>query len=116
MTTGLGLLGVNFWDPQPDIPSITQDRRFPDLQGHAALSFQFQGVELWHLHWGWQNFNFQVDSLACSKTYTTGQQLQQGGYNRFVAPLQTYGVDDLGASDEELADSPTGSCLCPSLR
>ena len=28
MTTGLGLLGVKFLDPQPDISSIAQDRRF----------------------------------------------------------------------------------------
>ena len=38
MTTGLGLLGVEFLDPQPDISSIDQDRRFL-THGHAALSF-----------------------------------------------------------------------------
>ena len=44
----------------------------------------------------------------------------RGGYNGFITPIQTYGVDDLGASDKELvdfqlADLPTGSHLHPSL-
>ena len=27
------------------------------------------------LHQGWQNINFQVDWLACGKTYAAGQHL-----------------------------------------
>ena len=73
------------------------------------------------LHQGWQDINFQVDRLACGKMYAAGQWLWQGGYNGFITPIQTYGVDDLGASNEELADlqladSPAGSHLCPSLK
>ena len=65
-----------------------------------------------------RDINFQVDRLTCSETYTTGQWLHQGGYNGFVAPVQTYGVDDLGAGNEELADLqladlPAGDCLHP---
>ena len=80
---------------------------------------QYLSVQL--LQWGWWNINFQVDRLTCSKTYAAGEWLWQGGYNGFIAPIQTYGVDDLGAYDKELADlqladSPAGNCLCPSLR
>ena len=65
--------------------------------------------------------NPQVDRLACSKAYTAGQWFWQGGYNGLIMPIQTYRVDNLGASDRELADLkladlPTGGCLCPSLR
>ena len=73
------------------------------------------------LHSGWWDINFQVDRLTCDKTYATGQWLWQGGYNGVIMPIQTYGVDDLGAGDEELADLqladfPTGNHLFPSLR
>ena len=46
MTTGLGLFGVEFSDPQPDISSIAQDRRF--LTSVVMLPFpsNFGGVDL----------------------------------------------------------------------
>ena len=50
----------------------------------------------------WWDINFQVDRLACSKTYATGQWLQQGGHNGFVTPIQTYGVDDMGPAMRSL--------------
>ena len=85
-----------------------------DLAKRQYLSVRF-------LHWGWQDINFQIDRLTCSKTYAAGQWLWQGGYNGFITPIQTYWIDNLGAGDKELvdlqlADSPAGNCLCPSLR
>ena len=139
MTTGLGLPKVKFSDLQPDISSITQDRRFltarvmlpsPYNLGGGLMRAGYHGggdlakqqyLLVWLLHQGWQDINFQVDRLACGKTYAAGQWLWQGGYNGFVAPIQTYGVDNLGACNKELADLrladlPAGYCLCPSLR
>ena len=80
-----------------------------------------QYLPVWLLHWGWWDINFQVDRLTCSKIYAAGQQLWQGGYNGFITSIQTYGVDDLGGCNKELADVkladlPTGNHLCPSLR
>ena len=77
-------------------------------------------LSVWFLHQGWWDINFQVDRLACSKTYAAGQWFWQGDYNGFITPIQTYGIDDSGASNEELADLQladlaTGNCLCPSL-
>ena len=87
--------------------------------GRDSTKRQYLQVQL--LHQGWQDINFKVDRLASGKAYPTGQQLWQVGYNRFITPIQTYRIDDLGASDEELvdlqlADLLTGDCLCPSLR
>ena len=48
-------------------------------------------------------------------TYATGQQLQQEGYNGLVVPVQTYGVDNLGAGDEELADLQLADLPCREL-
>ena len=80
---------------------------------------QYLPVQL--LHWGWQDIIFQVDRLFCGKTYATAQQLWQGGYNGFIVPIQTYGVDNLDACNEELADLkladlPAGNHLHSSLR
>ena len=136
MATGVGLLGVKFLGLQPNVSSTTWDRRFltsmvmlpcpSDLRGwtyEGWLSQRWRPWQevVWLLHQGWWDINFQVDRLACSKTYAAGQWLQYGGYNGFVAPIQTYGIDDFGASDEELvdlqlADLTAGDCLCPSLR
>ena len=94
MTTGLGLLRVEFLDPQPDVSGIAQDRSFLTSTVMLPSPSNFRGgftgtgyhdggdlaerhyllVQL--LHWGWQDINFQVDRLACSKTYAAGQQLQ----------------------------------------
>ena len=73
------------------------------------------------LHQGWWDIDIQVDRLTCSKTYAAGQWLWQVGYKGFIIPIQTYGIDDLGAGNKELADLqladlPAGHCLCPSLR
>ena len=92
-TTGLVLLRVKFLDPQLDVSSIAWDRRFltsivmlpspsnfgggfmgtgyPD--GGDLAKRQYLLVQLFH--WRSQDINFQVDRLACSKTYTAGQQL-----------------------------------------
>ena len=55
MTTGFGLLGVEFLDPWPDMFSITQDRRF--LTSMVMLSSpDFRGLDLgggW-LSWWWR--------------------------------------------------------------
>ena len=101
----------------------------PDLGGGLTRAAYHGGGDLakrqyplvWLLHQGWWDINFQVDRLTCSVTYAAGQELWQGGYNGFVAPIQTYGIDNLGAGNEELAylqlaDLPAGSCLCHSLR
>ena len=93
MTTGFGLLRVKFLDPQPDISSTTQDKRFltsivmlpspSDLGGGLMGAGYHNGGDLtngwyllvWLLCWGWWDVNFQVDGLACSKTYAIGQWL-----------------------------------------
>ena len=54
-----------------------------------------QFLLVWVLHQEWQNINFQVNRLACSKTCTAGQWLWQGGYNGLIRSIQTYGVNNL---------------------
>ena len=136
-TTGVGLLGEECLDLQLDVSSTAQDRRF--LTSVVMLPSNYGGY-LWGLatmmvetlprggvFWsgssigGDRAINPQVDRLACSNAYTAGQWFWQGGYNGLIMPIQTYRVDNLGASDRELADLkladlPTGGCLCPSLR
>ena len=86
MTTGVGLLRVEFLDLQPDISSNAWDRRFltsmvvlpspSNLGGGLMWASYHDGGDLterqyllvWLLHWGWWDINFQVDRLACGKT------------------------------------------------
>ena len=93
MTTGLGLLGVEFLDLQPEISSTSWDRRFltsmvmlpsPSHFGGGLMLAGYhndgdltkrQYLLVWVLHWGCQNINFQVDQLTCSKIYAAGQWL-----------------------------------------
>ena len=46
MTTGVGLLGVKFSDPQPDILSNTQDRRLLTSMVMLPSPSNFGGVDL----------------------------------------------------------------------
>ena len=74
-----------------------------------------QYLLVWLLCQRLQDVNFQVDGLTSDKAYAVGQGLQ------FFASIQPYWVGDLWARDKELvdfqlADSPTGSNLSPSLR
>ena len=126
MTAGLGLLGVKFSDLQPDISNTAQDRRLltsmfmlpsPSDLGVGLMGTGYNdGGDLTKrhyllvlvLHWEGQNIDFQVNRLACSKTYAAGQQLWQGGYNRIIAPIQTYGVNDLGAQQQGVGRLPVG--------
>ena len=93
MTTGFGLLGVEFSDLQPDVSSTTRDRRFltsmvmlPSLSdlGGGLMGAGYHGggdlanrqyLSVWLLCQGWQDVNFQVDGLACGKAYAVGQWL-----------------------------------------
>ena len=49
MTIMLGLLGVKFSDPQPDISSIAWDRRFLTSVVMLPSPSDFGGVDLWGL-------------------------------------------------------------------
>ena len=85
---------------------------------HLPLGSAFQSGSYCQ---GLRDVNFQVDRLASGKAYAIGEGLRQGGYDRFLTSIQPYWVGHLQAGDEELADfqladSPTGSHLSPSLR
>ena len=132
-----GLLGDKCLDPQLDISSIAWDKRF--MTSIVMLPSNFGG-NLWRLATMMvktsprdsifrSGSSIGGDGISIPKYigspvvsfYGAGQQLWQRGYNGLILPIQTYRVDDLGASDKELADFkladlPAGSCLCPYLR
>ena len=91
MTTGVGLLGVKFLDPQPDISSKAWDRRFLTIMVMLPSPSNFRGwtyvgwlSQWWRPHQeavpfslaplpGRVGYQFQVDRLTCNKTYPIGQ-------------------------------------------
>ena len=69
-TTGLGLLGVKFLDPQPDVSSIAWDRRF--LTSIVMLPSNFMG-DLWGLA------TTLVETSPRGSTFWSGSSTGGGG-------------------------------------